>query len=153
MVSKVLVLRVGAVQLQLGLQRHAVSQTALDALRDAVSGWIDEVVQEFQYKLVPGVRDGKVLVEHLEQALRVAVLGLGLKLEELAEGPQLNVKKIRIRNVRSGSGERMSLLQLWRQHGVRLNEGGTNRSGAGWLWGAPCEIQGTRRSDRDLRPA
>jgi hypothetical protein len=32
----------------------------------------------------------------------------------------LNVKEVRIRNVRSGSGERMSLLQLWRQHGGGL---------------------------------
>ena len=150
---KVLVFWVGAIKLELGLQWNTVGQTTLNALCNAVSRWVDEIVKEFQHELVSRVRDREILIEHLKKALCIAVLRLGFKLEELAEGPELDVEKIRIGEIRCGGGERVSLLQLWRQHIVRLI-GGVQIAGVQvGFGGAPCSIQGTRRSDRDLRPA
>jgi hypothetical protein len=93
---EILVLWVGAVELQLGLQRHAVGQTALDALVDAVSGRIDEVIQELQHELVAGVRDGEILTEHLEKAFALAMFGEGLDLEEVLKTLQLDIEKVGI---------------------------------------------------------
>ena len=150
---EVLVLGVGAVQLQLGLQRDAVGQAALDALFDAVAGRVNEVIQELEHELVARVGDREVLIEHLEEALGFTVLRLGLQLEELAEGAELNVEEVRIGEVRGGGGERMSLLQLGRQHGVRLLEEYKSQTVQVGFGGVPRSKQGTRRSDRDLRPA
>ena len=150
---EVLVLGVGTVEFEFGLQRNAVGQAPLDALFDAVARGIDEVVEELQHELVARVRDGEVLIEHLEETLALPVLRLGLQLEELAEGAELNVEEVRIGEVRGGGGERMSLLQLGRQHGVRLLEEYKSQRVQVGFGGVPRMIQGTRRSDRDLRPA
>ena len=43
---KILMIRVGAIELQLRLQRNTVRQAALEALLDAVTGRVDIIVKE-----------------------------------------------------------------------------------------------------------
>src|SRR5690606_36350687 len=119
---EILVLRIGAVELQLGLQGHAVGQTALHALVDAVAGRVNEVIEEFEHELVPGVRDGEILHEHLVEALTLPVLGEGLYLEELFKARQLDVKEIRIL-CRKARGTVINALVLARE-GLRLGHNG-----------------------------
>ena len=149
---EILVLRIGAVQLQLRLQRHTVRQATLDAFFDAVTWRVDEVVQEFENELVPRIGDRKVLVEHLEESLGIPVLRLGFQLEKLAERAKLDVEKVRVGEVRCGAGERVSLLQLGSQHGCGCWEGVKSQT-CRWVLGDVPSVWGTRRSDRDLRPA
>ena len=82
---KVLVLGIGAVQLQLGLQRHAVRQATLQTFLNAVAGRVDEVIKEFENELITSVRDGEILTEHFEQSLRGAILRIRFQLEEFLE--------------------------------------------------------------------
>ncbi len=117
---EVLVLGIGAVQLQLGLQRHAVGEAALDALIDAVAGRIDEVVQELQHELVARVRDGEVLAEYLEEAFLLAVLGERVDLEELLEALELDVEEIGIIDTDLAGAEIDALAFL---DGLRLGHG------------------------------
>ena len=66
---EVLMVGVGAVELQPGLQGHGIGESALQTLFDAVAGRINVIVQEFQDEVVAGVSDGEVLGEHLVQAI------------------------------------------------------------------------------------
>src|SRR5690554_1166285 len=52
---KVLVLGIGAIQLELSLQRHTVRQAAFYAFLNGITGRINAVIQELQNKVVTGV--------------------------------------------------------------------------------------------------
>ena len=99
---EILVLRVGARQPELCLERDVVGQSALQAFLDRVLGRIDEIVDELKLVVVPRVLDGENLLEYLIQAFVFPVLGSGLKLEKILERLELYLEKVRIlQNFRS----------------------------------------------------
>ena len=83
--TEIFVLRIGAIELQLGLQGHAVRQTALQALLDRVTGRIDVVVDKLENEIVSGIRNWEILLKHLVEALVLAILGRGVHLEKISE--------------------------------------------------------------------
>ena len=98
--AEIFVFVVRAVELQLGFQRNAVRQTALQALLDRVTGRIDvvvdklevvfrrhvdTVVDKLQNEIVPGIRDGEIFLEDLVEALVLTVFGRGVHLEKVPE--------------------------------------------------------------------
>ena len=93
---EVLVIRIGAVQFQAGLQRYAVGQSAFDALLDGVARRIDEIVNKLQYKLVSRVCYGEVLAESLVESFVFSFVRFGFELEEIPERFDLDVQKIGI---------------------------------------------------------
>ena len=76
---------IGAIQFEFGFQGDAVCQSALDALFYAVTGWINEIIQEFQYKVVPGIRDREILREHFVKTFIDTVFRVGLQLKKILE--------------------------------------------------------------------
>ena len=90
---EILVLGVRAVELQLGLEGHAVGQTHVQTFVDAVAGRVDEIVYEFEDEVVPGVGDGENL-EYFEQSFITAVFRCGVQLEEVLERLQLYLQEI-----------------------------------------------------------
>lgn len=93
---KVLVFGIRAVKLQLGLQRDTVGQPPLNAFIKGITWRIDKIIQELQYKIIPGICDGEILGKDLVQALTNPVLRIGFQLEKVPEGLQLNIKKVGI---------------------------------------------------------
>jgi hypothetical protein len=89
-------LGVRAVQFEFGFQRNAVSQPAFNAFLDAVPGRVNEIIQEFQHKVVPGIRDREILCEYFVKTLIDTILRVGLQLKKILEGFYLNIKKIGI---------------------------------------------------------
>ena len=94
--AEILVLVVRAIEFEFRLQGYAVRETALQTLFDRVAGRIDIVVDEFQYEIVPGIRDGEILLKHLVQPLVLTVLGRGIHLEEVTERFELYLQQIRV---------------------------------------------------------
>jgi hypothetical protein len=86
------------VELELRLERHTVGQTTLQTLLDRVAWLVDEVINKLQNEVVSGVCNWEILVEHLEQALILAILGCGVKLEKISERLKLNLQQVRIWN-------------------------------------------------------
>ena len=82
---KVLVLFVVARKTKLGFERNIVGQTPLNALLDAVTRWIHEVVEEFQDKVVAGIRYRKVLSKHPVQPVVLTMFRKGLQLKKVFE--------------------------------------------------------------------
>lgn len=82
---KVLMLGVGTVETKLGFQGYTICQTTLQTLLDGVAGLVDIVVDELQNEVVSGICDREILVEHLIEALVLAILGGGVQLEEISE--------------------------------------------------------------------
>ena len=82
---EILVLRIGAVELQLGLQRHAVSEPSVETFVYRVARGVDEVVHELEYEVVSGVCDGEYLLEYFEQSFITAVFRCSVQLEEVLE--------------------------------------------------------------------
>ena len=78
--TKILVVGVSAVQFHLGLQGYAVSQAALQALVDRVTGRVDEVIQELKNEVITRVGDREVLGEHLIQTVILAFLRRSIQL-------------------------------------------------------------------------
>jgi hypothetical protein len=95
---EILMLGVSTVKLKLGLKRYTICQTALQTLLDRVAWLIDIVIDELQNKVVSGICDWEILVEHLVQALVLTILGCGVKLEEITERLKLNLQQVRIRD-------------------------------------------------------
>jgi hypothetical protein len=93
---EILVLGIGAIELQLGLEGHAIGQTAINAFLDGIAGRIHEVIEELQNEVVAGIGDWKILAEHLIEAFLCTVVGCSFQLEEILEGLQLYFQKIRI---------------------------------------------------------
>ena len=72
--SEILMVGVGAIELEFGLQRHTICETTIEALVDSVARWVDVVVKEFQHKVVSGVRDWEILRKHLIESLVFSLL-------------------------------------------------------------------------------
>ncbi len=83
--AEILVLVVRTIKFQLGLQRDAVCQPAFQTLLDRVTRRVDIIIDELQNEIVPGVRDGKILLEHLVQPLVLTILGRSVHLEKIPE--------------------------------------------------------------------
>ncbi len=94
---EILVVGVGTVEFQLCLEGHAVCEAALQTLLDGVTGRVDVIVEEFEYEVVTGVRDGEILGEHLVESLVVPFFGRGVELQEVLERLELNLEEIRVR--------------------------------------------------------
>ena len=94
---EILVVGVGTVEFQFRLQGHTVCQATLQALLDGVAGRVDVIIEEFEYKVVTGVRYGEVLGEHLVESLVVPFFGRGVELQEVLERLELNLEEIRVR--------------------------------------------------------
>ena len=86
---------VRTVKLETCLERYAVGQPALDAFHLAVTGGIYEIINEFQYKLVAGIRNGEVFIEGLKQAFVRPIFRFGIDLKKIPERLDLDIKKIR----------------------------------------------------------
>ena len=108
---EILVFRVRTVQLQFGLQRHAIGQTALQTLVDRVSRRVDIVVDELQHEVIPRIIDREVLHEDFVQALIESILRGSLKLEKVFERFELHLQKVRIVHpeVRRGEADPLRL--------------------------------------------
>ena len=78
-------LGIGAVQFELGFQWDTIGQAALDALFYAVTGRVDEIIQEFQYKVVPRIRNREILREYFVKTFIDTILRVGLQLEKILE--------------------------------------------------------------------
>ena len=59
--SEILMIRVGAIQLELSLEGYAVSQTTLETLVDGVTGRVDVVIQELKNEIITCIGDREVL--------------------------------------------------------------------------------------------
>jgi hypothetical protein len=88
------VLLVVTAQAQFGFEGNGIGEPALHTLFDGIAGRIDEIVQELQYENVAGVRDRKVLLEHLEETLVVAFIGGGFQLEIVLERLDLDLQEV-----------------------------------------------------------
>ena len=93
---EILMVRVGTVKFQLCLQGDAVCQSALEALFDRISWWINIIVQELKNKVVASIRNGEILAEYLVQTIVLTEFWWSIQLEEVSERLQLHVKEIRI---------------------------------------------------------
>ena len=95
--GEILVVRVGAIELELGLEGHTVGESALQTFVNSVAGRIDVVVEKFEYKVIARVGYGEVLGKNLVKALVVTLLGRCVELKEILEGLQLHLEKIGVR--------------------------------------------------------
>ncbi len=94
---EILVVRVGAIELELSLEGDTVGQTTLQTLVDGIARRVDVVVEKLEDKVVAGVGDGEILGKHLEKALVLTLLRRCVKLKEVLERLQLHLEKVRIR--------------------------------------------------------
>ena len=69
---EVLVVRVGTIELEFGLEGHTVGQSAFETFLDRIARFIDIVVDKFQHKVVASVSDGEVLGKNFVQAVVLA---------------------------------------------------------------------------------
>ena len=89
-------LRIGARKAEFRLQRNAVRDPSVKTLLDRVLRRIDEIIYKLEFIVVPCILDRENLLENLIQPLVLSVLGGGFELEEILEGFQLNLQKIRV---------------------------------------------------------
>ena len=61
-----------------------------------VSEKYDIIIQEFEFEIVSRIGDGEILFEDFEQAFVQTVVGVGLNLEEIPEGLNLNIEEVRV---------------------------------------------------------
>ena len=73
--AKVLMVRVGTIQLHLRLEGYAVSQPALQALVNSITRRVDVVIQELKNEIVSRVGDREILGEYLIQTVILAFFG------------------------------------------------------------------------------
>ena len=93
---KVLVLGIGAREAEFRLQGDIVREAPFKAFLDRILGRIDEIVDEAEFVVVPRVLDRENFLEYLEQTLVAVAFGRGLELEEVPEGLELDLEKVRI---------------------------------------------------------
>ena len=77
--------RIGAIQFELGFQWDTVCKAAFNALFYAVTGRVDEIIQKLQYKVVPRIRNRKILREYFVKTFIDTILRVGLQLEKILE--------------------------------------------------------------------
>jgi hypothetical protein len=82
---KIFVLRVGTIELQFGFERYAVGKSPFDAFLNGIPGRVDEIVLEFEHKIVPGVGYGEILIKYFVQSFPGSVLGIRFQLKEILE--------------------------------------------------------------------
>ena len=93
---EVFVLGIGAGKAEFRLQGDVVGKAPLKAFLDRILGRIDEVIDKAEFVVVPRVLDRENFLEYLEQTLVAAAFGRGLELEEVPEGLELDLEKVRI---------------------------------------------------------
>ncbi len=76
--GKVLVIGVGAVELELGLEWHTVGEATVEAFIDSVARRVDEIVKKFKDKVIPRVRDGEILGKNFIESLVFSFLSWGI---------------------------------------------------------------------------
>ena len=111
-----LVLLIGTIELQLGLEWHTVGETTLQALLDSVARRIDVVIEKLEYVIVSCVSDWEVLLEYTIETFVLAVLCGGIHLEEIPKRFELNLQQIRIRHIVADCGETDSFLLCFCGH-------------------------------------
>ena len=89
-------LGIGAGKAEFCLQRNIVCKSSLKTLLNRILRRINEVVDKFELVIVPRVFDGENLLEYLVQTFVFPAVRSGLQLEEILEGLQLNLQKVRI---------------------------------------------------------
>ena len=78
-------LRICTGKAEFSLERDIVGQSAVEAFLDGILRGIDEIIDELEFVVVPRILNREDLLEYLEEALVLAVLGRGLQLEEVLE--------------------------------------------------------------------
>ena len=76
---------VSTIKFQLCLQGYAISQSAFQALVDAVARRVYIVIQELKNEIVSRVGDREILCEYLIQAVVLAFLRWSVQLQEVFE--------------------------------------------------------------------
>ena len=94
---KILMVRICAIQLQFGLQRHTIGESALQTLLDGVFGWVNIIVEKLEHEIIAGVRNGEVLGKYFVKPLVVTFLRRSVQLQEILERLELNLQKVGIR--------------------------------------------------------
>jgi len=93
---KILVVRVSAFEAELSLQRNIVGESSFKAFFNRVLRRVDEVVDELENVVVPGILDRENFLENLIKAFVAAAFRSCFQLEKIAETLKLNLKKVRI---------------------------------------------------------
>ncbi len=96
---KILVVRVSAVEFEFRFQRHRIGQTAFDTLVYAVVRMVNVIIQKLKDEIVARVRYREILAEHSEQAFLASLFWCGVNLKELTERFNLDIQKVRIREL------------------------------------------------------
>ena len=89
-------LRISTRKAEFCLQRNIVSESSLKTFLDRILRRIDEVIDKAEFVVVPRVLDRENFLEYLEQTLIAAALRRGFQLEEVPEGLELDLQKVRI---------------------------------------------------------
>jgi hypothetical protein len=76
---------VGAVQFEFGFQRNTIGQAALNAFFYTITWRVNEVIKKFQYKVVTGIRDRKILGKHFVKTFIDTIFRVGFQLEKIPE--------------------------------------------------------------------
>ena len=77
---EILVIRVGTIQFQFGLQRNTVSEPPLYTFIDAITRRINIIVQKFKDKIISCIGYGEVLSKYFIQSLVLTFLGRSIQL-------------------------------------------------------------------------
>src|SRR5689334_21705322 len=80
---------------ELCFRRKCIGKSTLHTLFDRVTGRIYEIVKKLQHENVTGIRDRKVLLEHLEQPLDIPLVRSSFQLKEFFERLDLDFKQVR----------------------------------------------------------
>jgi hypothetical protein len=93
---EVFVLGIGAGKAEFRLQGDVVGEAPLKAFLDRILGRIDEIIDEAEFVVVPRVLDRENFLENLIETLVLAAFGRRIQLEEVPEGLELDLQKVRI---------------------------------------------------------
>ena len=84
--AEILVVGVGTIKFEFGLQGHTIGQSALKTFLDTIARRVDIVIQEFQHKVVASISDREVLSKNFVQAIVFTQFRRSVKLQEILEG-------------------------------------------------------------------
>ena len=79
------VVRVGAIEFEFGLERDTVGQADVQTLVDRVAWRVDVIVKEFELKVVASILDGEILGKNLIESLVFSFFSRSIQLQEIAE--------------------------------------------------------------------
>ena len=83
-------------QTQLRLQRHCVSQTAINGFVDGILRWFKEIIDELENEVLTRVGDGEVFSENFVKSFSGTVFYRCIQTKEITERLYLDSQKIRI---------------------------------------------------------